>query len=292
VTARSRTRRLLTGSVIASYFLVSQQAFSVPWEVQAERLQLVSASFLDAQPLLSHATGPGDSFRVEAKAVLTVLPAMNATVGAKTEQPPQPPAHSIPTLEIGYVTKRGPMGHGILRLWGGFLPGDASKQIGMSASVGQQTVGLSAGVAREHLGVLSASLEMGRQWNQSSVEGGITDIHANDKFDVKGYLSFLTLTLSPDFFDAFWMQAQLTERDIYTRFEIPADGTIFSLRDRSSVRQGNSASQFSFGYQTNWGVQAAVSYLNVPQRSTTPRFLISYSKRIGFERRFWASNSF
>ncbi len=82
----------------------ASQLSAASWEEQAERLQMVSASLLDAQPLLSP-TIDGQtkgSFRLEGKAIISVLPKMNATVGGKSEQPPQPPAHSIPTIEGSY----------------------------------------------------------------------------------------------------------------------------------------------------------------------------------------------
>jgi hypothetical protein len=80
---------------------------AVTWDIQAQRLQLVSASFLDAQPLLSQTPSSEEKsqFRIEGKSIVTFLPKLNGTVGGKTEQPPQPPAHSIPTVEVDYQSK-------------------------------------------------------------------------------------------------------------------------------------------------------------------------------------------
>jgi hypothetical protein len=270
--------------------LTASQAVAVTWEVQAERLQMVSASFLDAQPLLSSANGDGSQFRIEAKAVVSVLPKMNATVGGKTEQPPQPPAHSIPTLELGYIMPQSILGKGVIRLWQGFLPADSGKKIGMNASCGQTLTGFSLGLRNDEMNFVSASVDLGQQWNNTKVEGGITEPNAKDLFRVKTKLQFVALTVSPKILRQSWIQAQVTERKISTHFEIPSDGTTFDLTDEGSIRRGSAATQFSFGYDIGSGLQAAVAYLNTPQRSTIPRVLFSYSKTFGGKDSLFAWN--
>jgi hypothetical protein len=283
----------ITKSVVA-IFLTSfsaSQALSVTWEAQAERLQMVSASFLDAQPLLSSADGEGRQFRFEAKGVVSVLPKMNATVGGKTEQPPQPPAHSIPTLEVGYIMPRSVLGTGVIRLWQGFLPADAGKTIGMNASCGQTLTGFSLGLKNDSMNFFSVSVDLGQQWNDTKVEGGITEPQAKDLFQVKAKLQFAALTVAPKILPKVWIQAQVTERKITTHFEIPSDGTVFDLSDSGSVRGGDAATQISLGYDIGLGMQAAVAYLNTPQRSTIPRVLLSYSRTFGGTDSLFAANS-
>ncbi len=258
-------------------------ALCASWENQAQRLQVVSASLLDAQPLLSPKVEDlsTNSFRIEGKAIVSILPKMNATVGGKTEQPPQPPAHSIPTLEVSYHSPE--VGHsvGLVRTWAGFLPESAAKSTGMKAKAKQTIWGYSLGIKFMSSPILASSIEVGEQVNSTLVSGGITDPEASDEFDVRTKIRFATLTLSPKAFDKVWFQAQIAERTVALRFDIPADGTTFNLNDRSSVADGSASTQFSVGYHIKGGIQAAIGVINVPQRVTMPRLLVSYSHSIG-----------
>ena len=259
------------------------EANAVTWENQAERLQLVSASFLDAQPLLSPSleSNTDGEFRIEAKAIASVLPKLNATVGAKTEQPPQPPAHAVPTLEVWYLSPTTRAGHALLRAWAGALPEQAAKATGMTASCGQNIKGLSLGLRVDALGHLDGIFEAGQQWSAAKVKGGITELTSNDEFSVASKLRFYSVTLVPHAFYSLWFQAQVVERDVSVHFEIPADGTTFNLNDHSTLGDGTASSQFAIGYIFGNGIQVALAALNVPHRVTMPRILLSYSMVIG-----------
>lgn len=262
------------------------------WEAQAERLQKVSASLLDAQPVLTQ-TKTGEQkqqFRIEGKTVVSVLPKMNATVGAKTEQPPQPPVHSIPTAEGSYISSPTAVGSAIVRGWYGYLPGAAAGTMGMKASCEQSIYGLSLGLKNEDMNFVTAALELGQQWNAAKVKGGITEPEAKDLFQVKTKLRFASLSVSPKVLPKLWAQGQVTERQVGTHFEIPADGTTFDLTDSSTIRGGNAASQVAIGYAMGRGFQAAVALLNVPQRSSIPRVLLSYSASTGSSSELLASH--
>lgn len=270
-------------AVLVVFYLSETTVCAASWEQQAERLQMVSASLLDAQPLLSVTGSQNDrgAFRVEGKAIVTVLPRMNATVGSKTEQPPQPPAHSIPMLEVAYQSPSMWMGAGVMRLWQGYLPADAGKQLGMNATCGQTVSGVSLGLKNDRIGLVTTAIEVGQQWGSSLVEGGITEIGAKDRFQVKSRLRFGAVTVTPQRLPSLWIQAQVTERLVAMHFEIPSDGTTFNLTDRSTIRGANAASQWSLGYTFGYGVQGALAYLNVPSRVSMPRVLLSYSAILG-----------
>lgn len=279
----NRRQRVFSRLLQLTISLVSTSATTlyadVTWDQQAERLQLVSASMLDAQPLMSPAGDGGErgQFRIAGKTIVSVLPKMNATVGGKSEQPPQPPAHAVPTLEGSYTTARSGVGQGLIRIWSGYLPKAAAKQTGMKASAEQSIFGLSLGVQLPESAILNSDVEVGQQWNNTTVEGGITEIDAQDRFLVKTKLRFVALTVKPKYFDRIWIQGQVSERQVSTHFEIPSDGTAFDLTDMSSVASGNAATQLTVGYEIAKGLQGAVGYLNVPQRVSMPRFLMSYS---------------
>ena len=61
-----------------------------------------------------------------------MLPKTNATVGGKSEQSPQSPAHVVPTLEVSY--RSGALSqivHPGRRLWARKLTGSSGKAVGM-----------------------------------------------------------------------------------------------------------------------------------------------------------------
>ncbi len=266
-----------------SGLLTPSLAKAVTWDAQAERLQLVSASLLDAQPLLSPKQQTSDSggFRIEGKAVVSVLPKMNATVGGKSEQPPQPPAHSIPTAEASYESPKTKIGRGLVRAWAGMLPASAAKSTGMKASCEQKINGLSLGLKADNTNFIDIALEVGQQWASTKVKGGITEPDSQDEFLVRSRLRFATLTMKLVDFPSLWFQTQIAERDVALHFEIPADGTVFDLQDESTVKEGSAATQATIGYDVGKGVQVAAGYLNVPHRVSMPRFLLSYSVATG-----------
>lgn len=268
---------------ILSCAIQSQQSLAVTWEQQAERLQLVSASFLDAQPLLSSIdqTSSTGSLRLEGKSIITPLPKLNATVGAKTEQPPQPPAHSIPTGEISYSSPEVLNSAALVRLWAGYLPSSAAKATGMNATCEQIIQGYSFGLNLKANSFVSAAIEGGQQLAKTLVEGAITEENSQDRFDVQSQLSFVILSLTPKQYPNFWIQGQVAERNVRLDFHIPSDNTTFNLSDRSTVSSGNASTQFTLGYKVSKNFQIAGGIQNTPQRSTTPRLLMSYSVATG-----------
>lgn len=267
--------------VLCFVIAFSRIGLAVTWEEQAKRLQLVSASFLDTQPILSNVPGEGGRFHLEAKSVISALPKLNTTVGAKSEEAPQPPAHGVPTVEVNFVTKRSAYGNALMRIWGGFLPASSSRFVGMDAACEQSLRGISLGFRDEDMGLLSSTVEVGAQWGAALVKGGITEKAANDLFRVSSRLQFLSMTFSFDQLPSLWFQGQVAERRVYTYFNIPSDGTTFNFKDSSTLKSGSATSQFSVGYDFGGGFQVAAGYTNIPQRSTLPRLLVSYGRHLG-----------
>lgn len=252
--------------------LTSSSVSAVTWEMQAERLQLVSAAMLDAEPMLA----PIDStWHVAVRSVVSVLPKTNATVGAKTEQPPQPPVHTVPTLEVGVARDFGIAGNSNLRLWGGYLPPQGAKMTEMTASCEQQIYGLSLGYSQEHLREVNVRLDVGVQASKAVVKGGITEVNTSDRFDVSSRIDFIALSFSPQRMKSLWVQGQVAQRRVATRFEIPSDSTVFDLVDESKIGSGAST-QIAAGYEFMAGFTVAAGYLNVPERLSMPRFLLGY----------------
>jgi hypothetical protein len=264
---------------LGGLLLGGPQGLAVTWDAQAERLQKVSASFLDASPLFSEHQSLREqrSIAVQAKSVVSVLPKMNATVGAKTEQPPQPPAHAIPTLELASSYR--PYGgmHLGVRGWFGVLPSQAAQTTGMKAKCGQQLLGASVGGLMDEAAVGSLGLDVGMQRVQTQVTGGITAEDAADKFLVTTQQQFVAVTWHTALLRRLWVQGMILERSVKTHFEIPSDGTVFDLTDESKIGSQNAATQWAIGYGLNPEMQIAFGYVNVPQRSSMPRILMSYN---------------
>ena len=166
-------------------------AYAIGWETQAERLQLVSAAMLDAEPMLT----PIDSkWHLGLRSVVSVLPKTNATIGGKTEQPPQPPVHSVPTLELAGKYDVASVGAVHARAWAGYLPESAAKTTGMNAAAKQTIWGLALGDDADRLSEVILRTDIGSQAAIGHVEGAMTEEGANDRFDVSSRIDFASLT--------------------------------------------------------------------------------------------------
>jgi hypothetical protein len=258
--------------------LVPRAAHAVTWDQQAERLQLVSASLLDTAPVLTPTQAP---YVLSGKSTVSVLPKMNATVGGKSEQPPQPPAHAVPTAE---VTLNQNVLSGVtasIRGWGGYLPGAAAGATGMSAACEESLLGASVGTWFDLRGAGKAGVEVARQSSHTEVTGGITETTAKDRFDVKTNLTSVAVTYAPDLLSGSWVQVQRIARDVRTVFEIPGDGTVFRLHDQSSLTSSKAATQIAGGYEFKNHISIAAAYIHVPERVSMPRMTVGYNLPLG-----------
>lgn len=261
-----------------SVLFYAQNAWAIEWETQAERLQLVSAAMLDAEPLL---TPIESKWYVGLRSVVSALPKTNATVGGKTEQPPQPPVHAVPTLELGSKYDFASRGDIHARAWAGYLPGSASKATGMNAAARQTLGGIALGAGFDLLYAGSLETDIGTQVSKTEVEGAITEADAHDRFDVNSRIDFASLTFSPKRLRHLWMQAQVAQRTVQSRFEIPKDATLFEYSDESRIAKGSGSTQVAVGYSFQNGVSLAAGFLNVPDRVSMPRVLLGYNIPVG-----------
>lgn len=266
------------GSLAIVLFAAAPQAFAVAWETQAERLQLVSAAMLDAEPMLT----PVDAkWHLGLRSVVSILPKTNATIGGKTEQPPQPPVHSVPTLELGGKYDVAAAGAVHARAWAGYLPESAAKTTGMNAAAKQTIWGLALGYDADRMNQVIVRTEIGSQSGVGHVEGAMTEADASDRFDVSSRIDFASLTVSPQRFKTLWLQLQVAQRRVESRFDIPKDDTSLEFSDESRIADGNASSQIAAGYGFQNGISVAAGYLNVPGRLSMPRFLIGYNVPVG-----------
>lgn len=268
----------LYASVFFALLTVTRHAFAVGWETQAERLQLVSAAMLDAEPMLT----PIDSkWHLGLRSVVSILPKTNATVGGKTEQPPQPPVHSVPTLELGGKYDVASAGAVHARVWAGYLPESAAKTTGMNAAAKQSIWGAALGYDADRLSDVIIRTDIGSQSAVGHVEGAMTEADASDRFDVSSRIDFASVTVSAQRLKTLWLQLQVAQRRVQSRFDIPKDDTSLEFSDESRVADGNASSQIAAGFGFQNGISVAAGYLNVPGRLSMPRFLLGYNVPVG-----------
>lgn len=257
--------------VYVAICFLTHTAYAVTWEEQAERLQLVSATLLDAVPFTNPVTS---SFSLQIQLPLSVLPKVDPTVGGKSEKVPASPVHTVPTLKISAFVGRSNLFDLGVQLWGGYLLPGAEKIVGIKAALLELAAG-GAIVPSKNIGNVSIYIAFGGQLSQSELKGGITASDAHDEFTAKTTLLFV----SPGFYSPAtrtWGGLTIGQKTTESRFEIPADDTVFELTDTLSDSKFPYFIQANFGYNHPSGVQVAIGELWVPNRLLIPRLLVGY----------------
>lgn len=245
---------------------------SVTWEEQAERLQHVSATLLDGVPFGEPVQR---SFSLELRASVSFLPRVNSRVGSKQEKVPASPIHSVPTLQANAAVKGGLLGAtGTgLQTWAGYLPAGAEKLLGVNAKLTQWCVG-AALQQSWRLSSVSLFLSGGAQLSDAQLRGAITEESANDSFQARTELAFFAPGLV-HVSSGFWMNVLLGGKQTESVFEIPSDGTRFSLTDTLSDASPPLFVQPGAGWLFKSGIQLGGAVIWVPERLIMPRMLLS-----------------
>lgn len=241
------------------------------WEQQAERLQNVSATLLDAVPFADPVRNDAS---VELKAPVSFLPDVNPRVGAKKEKVPSAPVHAVPTLQGNARFLRGSSYALGAQAWAGYLPSGGEKLFGIDARLRQWTAG---GLVSPQfaLGSFDAFLSLGAQYSDADLEGAITEPKAKDSFRSRTVLAFAAPgVVHRD--SGLWGNVLVSAKRTKSVFEIPSDGTKFEITDRLSDSTLPVATQVAAGWSHESGLQAAGAMLFVPKRLVMPRLLLSY----------------
>jgi hypothetical protein len=262
--------RWATVFLVAQGLLFAKQASAVRWQDQAERLQNVNASLLDAFPV-------GEPFQVprsiEIKAAISLLPKVSPRVGGKEEKVPASPAHLVPTLQGNYLFLKnkgsGVGGH----VWAGFLPPGGEKLFGISAKLTQYLAGF-AGHYNYNYNAFEFFLPVGFQFTNIKVEGGITKTDAHDAFKASTNIFYMAPGVKIPAYSA-WGSLLFGRKSTSSEFHIEEDATTIKIDDTLGDATFPLAIQGSLGWYYN-GIQVGLSELWVPSRVLMPRLLLSY----------------
>ena len=260
--------------VLAIVALVSQadgaRAAGVTWEEQAQRLQNVNASFLDALPFLEPPAV--DSLTLGLRSSVSVLPRVNATIGAKTEKVPQAPVHAVPTVQLGGLGRGGSL-RGLF--WIGALPPGAQRLFGIDASFSQWLVGGALGVQGALWG-LPLWVPLGVQYGAAALSGSITAAGAHDTFS--GRTVLVSFAPGVTLWNGFWLNLSLSHKRTKSVFKIPSDATSLSITDVLHDQPWGLVTQGAGGWHlpgTGLTVGAGVQW--TPGRLIMPRILVAYA---------------
>jgi hypothetical protein len=263
-------RLIMVGACSASFVAFAE---GVKWEDQAERLQAINASFLDSVPF-GDPIGPS-SRTVGVRAVITFLPKVNPTVGAKTEDVPSAPAHLIPILEYSqnFISNES------LRVSGGihagYLPAGGEKLLGLTASLSQYLFGGTAQLDLANIFGGFLYIPLGLQLSHAEVTGNITTKESNDEFVADTQL----ITTGIGYGDnggRFWKNLLIISKSTTSKFDIEVDSTSLTVEDTLDDGSLPFAVQLGAGMQLTPAIRSGLAYLWVPERFSTGRILLNY----------------
>lgn len=258
-------------TALAAFFAKTSIAFAVTWEMQAERLQKISATLLDGVPFTSPVT---NNFSLELQLPISILPKIDSTVGAKTEKVPSSPVHTIPTLKLNTFVGRSNLFDLGVQMWAGYLVPGAERFVGIDAKLSQFSIG-GAVVPSKNIGPFHIYVSIGGQLAKAELKGAITGSDTKDEFSTDTTLLFI----SPGFYEPssrLWGNITLGKKSTSSTFEIPSDKTVFQLEDDLSDTNLGWFVQGSVGINFQNGIQVAIAELWVPSRLLMPRLLLGY----------------
>lgn len=248
----------------------------VTWEQQAERLQNVSATLLDAMPMGEPVNFP---LSVQVKAIVSFLPKTNPKVGAKSEKVPSAPVHTVPTLQVGVQPFKGLEKIVGAQVWAGYLPSGGESLFGIKAKLSQWLLGGALVTGGSLANGIEFYLPIGFQVGQANLKGAITEPHSTDVFTSKTTLLYLAPGVKLPALSA-WANVMVARKSTHSQFSIPSDDTNLTLDDTLADASVPAAIQVSVGWMHASGVQIGLSEVWVPNRLNMPRLLLAYDHAI------------
>lgn len=239
--------------------LMAHPALAAQWEQQATRLQLVQASLLDDAPVPS----VRPVHQVSLEITTSFLPEVSSHVGGKSESVPTSPIHAVPSVKYGVSGSVSDHWSLAFEARAGFLPEQASRLVGLSATVRQTSFTGQLGLGND-TGFYATT---GFHFTKVAVRGGITAKDAQDTFDVSTMAPFVTSTFNVG---PFFIAGLLGATGSDTNFHVEADKTSFALSDQRLILQATA------GWADKSGFRAALSTYFVPQRVWMPRLTVAY----------------
>jgi hypothetical protein len=261
-------------AVIASF---SGRVFAkdVTWELQAERLQNVSAALLDNLPVGAPVSA---QFSLGLGTQISFLPKPSPKIGGKSEKVPASPIHAVPTVTLSGLPflNVGSWGRFVgVQTWAGFLPPGGEKLFGVNAKLTQYSLGFAVLGAVPITPTLYFYSPVGFQYNSVDVEGAITASNAKDSFIAKTNLYYI----APGFRYVpwkIWGNVLIGKKLTKSTFKIPADETNFEINDDLSDTPLPVFTQMTIGTDLPYNFSANFSYELMVERLAMPRIGLSY----------------
>jgi hypothetical protein len=257
--------------------LLSHHAFAkeVTWEVQAERLQNVSAALLDNLPVGEPVSA---QFAIGLGTQISFLPKPSPRIGGKSEKVPSSPVHAVPTVTLSGLPflNVGSWGRFFgVQGWAGFLPPGGEKLFGVKAKLTQYSLGAAVLGAFPVTSTFYVYSPLGFQYNNIDVEGAITASDANDSFKAKTSVFYIApgIRYVPW---KIWANVFLGKKTTRSEFKIPKDDTLFDIKDDLSDTPFPVITQLSVGTDLPYNFSANLSYEIMVERLTMPRLGLSY----------------
>lgn len=246
---------------------------AVLWMDQAQRLQEISATFLDSLPV-SQPIAAWTSLGVRAD--LSLLPSPNPKVGAKNEKLPSAPVQSIPLLTATTGVDLGASEGLACQAWGGVLPPGGEKLFGIKASLFQSQFGGRCQFSSTRFAPVRLGLGGGVLRTNSSLKGTISSQTASDTFTATNISRFVELNVQ-HLRSGLFAGLTLGNKKTTSRLAIVDDATDLTLTDTLSNAGQPYWSQYTIGVVTNSGWGVALSELVVPSRLEMPRISVSWT---------------
>jgi len=262
------------------FFFQDRSALAVTWQQQAQRLQNVNATLIDASPLpvdLTFSPSPSYLGSISFQSVVSLLPKPNSTVGSKNENVPSAPVHTVPQLGLSGALPQGltkilGLSRGLINV--GYLPMGSEKLMGLKVKFDQWL--LHAALAftfNAHWLV-----PLGFQYTSAFASGPITETNATDRFSVQTVSFYTGVIYVCGPWGVYFLEGFKRSNSV---FEIPSDQTKLKLTDTLSDSTVPLYTKLALSYQlafndTLKNVRLGLAEHFVPKRAYYPQVFLNY----------------
>ena len=251
-------------------------ALATRFEEQAERLQNVSATLLDSVPAFSPGLAAHPTSAVPLSlglsSVVSLLPKVSPTVGAKTEKVPSSPVHTVPSL---FVSARVPDWKNVsLDAYAGLLPPGGEKIFGIQAKLIQWQVGFRPSFSYS---LSSASTLVGAplvHYTVADMTGRIASHKSTkDSFIAKTLIYGAEIQWQ---YRDFWASGLFAKKHTHSVFAIADDDTSLSQTDTLQDGPPGVLMQVALGATVLQNFSIGIAEIAVPQRLLMPKLVLEY----------------
>ncbi len=259
--------------------LTPMPLYAATWEQQADRLQNIGAAYLDSPPV---PRPNSEGWTLGTDCDFNFLPKVNPKVGEKFVQFPNPKYHVIPTITAGGLRSLSPKYLIGGRAYMGDAPTFLSPAFGIKSKLSHFQMGAQLEGSVQISSQFSTYIQSGYHFSNAEIKGQIASSSKPDTFSAR--TSYLWTSLGINYRPwGFWIAQFISIKRTTSIFFIGDDETSLTLTDNLQDSSLPFASESSIGWNTPWGIKAALSYLIVPNRAIIPRFSIGYHKQMNVQ---------